>query len=173
MMPRTAVFDLCAAALQAVVAGWPDEDHAPALPDRQYVTNGDVMWDCEQLVVQAESTYPIQGDPRVQQYWETDRELGLRGLVVAVWCIRCVPDIDTVGEEIILPDASALEDSARDLLGDADSILDILVHAQIGGDLATCNGFTFENWSPVGPSGGLGGGVTRFRVAVLPLDAEE
>lgn len=171
-MPRTAVFDLCAAALQAVVAGWPDPSDAPALPDRQYVTNGDVMWDCEQLVVQAESTYPTQGDPRVQNYWADDAVLGMRGLVFAVWLIRCVPDIDAQGSEVILPSATAMQDSARDLLGDADSILGILVDAQRAGELAGCNDLTFDGWTPVGPSGGLGGGVSRWRCGVVPSGVE-
>lgn len=167
MMPRSALFDLCEGALQSVVSRWPDD--ADPLPARQLVSDGDVYWDCEQLAVQAESAYPTTGDVRTQQYWD-EGSVGLRAVVISVWLMRCVPDMDTEGDDIVLPSAEEITDAARVLLGDANTVLDLLVVAQKSGELATCQGFTFDGWSTVGPSGGFAASVTRFRAQLLPQD---
>lgn len=171
-MPRSALYDLASGVLQAIVGGWPDEDHAAALPEQQYVANGDVQWDCAQLVVNVERVFPTQGDVTVEQWWQTDAGLGPRGCVLGVWLIRCVPDIDATGQVIKFPSAAAMDESAFDLLGDSTTVLELLLQAQLEGELATCNGFSFENWTPVGPSGGLGGGVTRVRTQLMPVGVD-
>lgn len=167
MMPRRALYDLCEGTLQAIVAGWPAAPETQ-LPDRQGVGNSDSVWDCEGLTVLVETLYPTQGDVTAQQ-WASDEDgaLGLRAATIAVWLMRCIPDIDSQGQDIILPTAAEVDDSAFDILGDAISVWDIIMHAQLSGVLTTCSGITFENWTPAS-SGGIGGGVTRFRAQLLP-----
>lgn len=167
-MTTSRLFNLASAARDLLVQDWPTDDTiASPLPDREYVNNGAVIWDCEQLVVSVERTFGIIGDVTQEIFDAQYGTMALRAMTIAVWIIRCVPDIDSSGQEIILPTPAALEESAAELLADEDQVIAILAKAQREGRFAGCESLAFENWQAQGPEGGFGGGVTRLRIGLV------
>lgn len=165
MPPLTALVDLAEATRDALVAGWPAPPDAEPLPDRRYISNGTVIWDdCESLAVMVEATYGMEADPVLEQATAMGLGFAIRGAIIGVAIIRCVPDMDDDGHA---PEASAVEESAAMILTDAMAVFNTLVAAQQNGQLATCNGLAFDRWASEGPQGGLGGGVLRFRAMLL------
>lgn len=166
-MSRT--YDAASEILDTLVADWPtDPDVASPLPTgRQYVNWGNVIWDCEQLVVTIERTFGHLGDVSAEQIDVQPLTMAVRAVTIGVWIIRCVPDIDASGERIILPTPHALDDSAKLLAADTDVVLAILAKAQRKNQLLACGSVGFENAIAQGPEGGFSGGVTRLRVGLL------
>jgi hypothetical protein len=80
--------------------------------------------------------------------------------------IRCVPVVDNSGDVIILPAVEDLEAAALIAAVDERTIMNALIEAQQGGDLADCHGIAFGGWNAEGPSGGLGGGRLAVRLAL-------
>lgn len=165
--PVDKIYTLARASLDAIVDRW-DVEAAP-LPAKQYVSNGLVIWDeCEQLAVEVERTNGSQGDVATATIDQSFASPGfaMRTVSLAIWLIRCVADIETVGTDVVLPTAEQMEADAQVLLADPTSMLNALVAASKAGDLASCNGVAFDEWTAQGPDGGLGGGVLRVRLAL-------
>jgi hypothetical protein len=162
--PQT-IYDLAAASLDAIVDNWPVE--LEPLPDRRYVTFGEVAWDCEQLVVSVERTFGVDtGDVLSENVLGIDASapFQLRGATVACSLIRCVPVVDDQGNP---PTPVALADSATVVLADGIAMFNCLADAHRAGDLATCNGVAFEAGEAQTPDGGFGGWLTRVRLLMV------
>lgn len=162
-----ALFMLADATLAAVVNYWPSTPVAP-LPARQFVSNGTVFWDCSQLAVTVERVFGTAGDVTVEQYVADSSLAGIRGAIIAVHLLRPVPDIDTgAGDEAHLPDVTAVTGSALDLYSDAVVVWNCLQAAQRDGRLASCQSLAYQDWTPIGPDGGLVDAVTHVRIGLL------
>lgn len=161
-LPVTALYDLAEATLTALVAGWPDD--AQPLPDRQYVSDGTVVWDCESLVVIVNSTFGTDSDVAVEQIIQMGMGFALRAAQIGVLLLRCVPVVNDEGEP---PTAEEIDGSANVILRDSIALMNVLVAAQTAGELATCQGLAFERWASQGPTGGFGGGLLQFRALLL------
>lgn len=165
-MSRT--YDVARTALDLLVADWPaDPDVALPLPARRYVNWGAVIWDCDQIVVSIERTFGHTGDVSAEQIDVQPMTMAVRAVTLAIWIVRCVPDIDASGEQIVLPTPAELEASAQVFAADTDQVLAILARRQRQHDFASCDGLGFENCLASGPEGGFAGGVTRLRAEIL------
>lgn len=158
------LYDLAGATLDLLTTDWPtDEAIALALPARQYVNAGDVIWDCEQLVVSVERTFGEVGDVTVEQFDSHTATMAVRAVTLAIWLIRCVPDLNEQGP----PPAIDIELAAAATLADADAITGILAARTRLHEWAGCESAALENWQAQGPMGGFGGGVLRARVGLV------
>lgn len=168
MLPSDAVYQLAADTLAAVVNRWPDD--ASPLPERQFVSNGFVTWDCEEVAVAVERTYGVEGEPGFETASASGVHLmGVRAIQVAIWIIRCVPDMTTDDDEnVIVPSAVAIDASAAELLTDPTAIINALItQMRTAEGLGSCSGIAFQNWTAEGPSGGLGGGTLRVAMTLV------
>ena len=164
--PTDRLFTLARSFLDQIVAGWPGD--AEPLPDRQYVSNGLVVWDCcEQLAVQVERTYGIEGDVTGETVITKGVGFAMRAATVAITLLRFQPDLADEGDSVVIPSAQEIEDGAAVLLGDATALLNVIVAAQKAGDLVNCDSLAFEDWNSQGPEAGIGGGILRVRAALL------
>lgn len=162
-MANTKLFDLCSAILATLAADWPGD--AEPLPERQYVSNGMIVWDCDQLVVMVEATYGTEADLAAEGIFsQASAGFGLRAATIGVAVLRCVPDVDDEGTP---PSWESIQDSSEIILSDAETVLSVLLAAQQAGELATCQALAFDRWTSEGPQGGLAGGVTRLRALML------
>jgi len=164
-LPITALFDLGQATIDALEAGWPGE--AEPLPDRQYVSNGMVVWDCESLVVFVENTIGTEADVAQEAFIEMGLGFAMRAAIIGVTILRCVPTIVEDGQSITLPDPMEVQAASKVIYTDATVMFNVLAAAQQAGALATCNGLAFERWSSLPEQGGLAGGTLRFRALLL------
>lgn len=164
-LPLTVLRDLAHASLDAIVARWPDD--AEPLPERQYVSNGTVVWDCDQLVVMAEAT--IGTDGNVANEITDPLAYSIRTALIVVLLLRCVPDadVDAADNVISVPTPEEISTSADVILEDSVAVFNALQEAQDAGELAACQGLGFERWTSEGPQGGLGGGSSRIRALLL------
>lgn len=167
-MPLTSrVWALAETALALLVDNWPSDGSADPLPTRRYVNFGNVIWDCEQLVVSVERTFGIGGDVTQEQFQADYGVMALRAVTLAVWIIRCVPDIDSEGPTIILPTGAEIAAAHEVLSADADQVLAIFTREQRLHHFAGCESLAFENMTAMGPEGGFGGAVTRLRAGLI------
>lgn len=156
------VDDLAHAALDALVAGWPGGEEA--LPERQYVTNGTVVWDCPQLVVMVDASFGTTADIATEEIVPRHPLAGVRSVSMAAVLLRCFPDMDDEGTP---PPAADLDAASSIIFRDSILMLNTLAAAQKAGELGSCQGFAFERWTSESPSGGLAGGSLRFRLMLL------
>lgn len=125
------------------------------LPARQYVSNGAVAFDCEQLVVQVGDVR--HGLPEGPE----ERRLKLPRMMstdLSVWLIRCVPVQDNNGRP---PNAAAIEASATEILLDRRLCWLATMSKDWQDECQDASGGTN---SGIGPEGGYGGSVTRVTV---------
>lgn len=151
--------------LSAVVNGW--DGGAEPLPERQYVTVGEVAWDCEEVVVSIERTFGYAGDLSVDFNQPLTRgfSFALRGVTLAIWIVRCFPAFeDDAGDP---PTTTAIEAATQPIATDSGAILSALIDSQKAGELAGCDGLVFENWTVEGPQGGMAAGVLRVRIGFI------
>lgn len=147
-----AVLDVTVDALAASEAG------APA---RAYVSDGPaIAWDCEQVVVTVEGTFGHKGNVAVEDVSPMDCLL-MRGVTLGVWVVRCAPTIGETEEDP--PPADDIDANAAAVLADPMVILDGIADAYRAGLLVETHGMAFQNWTGIGPEGGLVGGVLRVR----------
>ena len=163
MLPVDALSDLAGKALAAVVDHWPAE--ATPLPaDVQYVSAGTAVWDCESVVVMANSTLGTDSDVALEQIVQMGMGYALRAADLSVLILRCVPVEDDSGNP---PTADQIQAADDVILVDSIAVMNALMEAQAAGELATCNGLAFLRWSAQAASGGLGGGLSEFRALLL------
>jgi hypothetical protein len=133
------------------------------LPDRRGVTHGNAIYDCEQLTVQVERTYSIQGAAAAEVVADTNC-LGMRAATLAITTLRCVPTQDRGGKP---PRPAAEEAAAQVVLQDPTLQWTALREAfKAGGLKPYDHGLAFETWQAIGPDGGLSGGTMRVRWAL-------
>lgn len=138
------------------------EGQATDPPARQYVANGQVAIDGEQLVVAVEQVRT--GMPGVP----TLLPLSVATTVTAdlvVHLYRCVPQSDEDGDP---PGAEALDASAEQILTDGTILTDTVIAAFVLGDttppLDRCTAAVLVSSLPYGPEGGYGGWQVRLSV---------
>lgn len=163
----TTLYDLARACLDSIVAHWPG-DAVEDVPEVQFVSNGLIASDgCDLLATRIERTFSMEGDPTVEQMFTLGPGFTNRAAIVACTMLRCVPTIDSVGDEAIVPTPAELEASAMLVLVDAQAMFNALVIGQASGELGGCHTMTFDSWTPEGPEGGVGGGTLRVRLGVM------
>lgn len=160
------LYDLARTVLDSVIDRW-DGDAEP-LPEKQYVSNGLVIWDsCEQLAVEVERTYGIDGNVANEVIDGSGvPAMAMRAVTCVVWVIRCVTDMDAEGETIIIPTAEEIEADAMRLLADPTAVVNALVAAQKNAELP-CQSVAFEAAESQGPEGGYAGWAVRVRLALF------
>lgn len=143
---------LATAALEASEAG------APA---RRYVSDGPMLaWDCEQVVVTVESVFGHAGNIAAAAV-DPVQCLVMRGAVLGVWVVRCAP---TMADDGTPPPAAEIDANAEVVLADPTVVFDGLLAGLRDGSWLGAHGLAFEEWTGIGPEGGLTGGVLRVRV---------
>lgn len=159
-----ALNDMCQAILDVLTDGW-GALGGEELPARQYVCNGSVAWDCEQLTVHTGRMFSTEASPANEGFF-TQPSPGafLRGAVFVVTLIRCAPDVKDDGSP---PTVGELSDSAQVLNQDAIAVFEVLAKAQRDGDLAHCQALAFDSWVPQGPEGGYVAGITSVRMTLI------
>lgn len=175
-MSDSAVVDLSAAILAALVEGWPVFAAPPfnypdlaALPDRRYVWAGPLpAYDCEQVVVAVERTFGSEGNPSLERIVPiSDGVPYLRTLVAGIHVIRCITDFTADSGSVTGPGiatAATMTKESNAILTDVDVVLECLIRAQNVGKLAGCGDLALENWRATTAQGGLAGGITRVRL---------
>lgn len=146
--------------LAAVVAGYVTA--GVELPERQLIAPSLPVWDCELLAVHVERQFSYAGNlaSEVVEPLTDAPGFALRGAVIAVHLIRCVPSQDDDGNP---PTAAAETAAAETILRDSQLLVNVLVAAVRNGDIGTCNSVAFQEWESLTASGGLGGGRLRMR----------
>lgn len=149
--------------LDAVRASWPAE--AEPLPDRSYVNDGQVPWDCEQLTVSVERKFATEGD-LAQEAIGIVSGVGLymRAAVMAITLVRCSPKPDGRGNP---PKPDEIEASSSRVLRDSDAVWGSLVESFELGNFTGCGALAYESWTAEGPEGGFAGGTTRVRIRMV------
>lgn len=144
------LFDIATQALDAVVSRFAAE--AVALPDRRYVTAGEVALDCDQVVVEIVRVFTgLPGG----EITEPVSCAVPRSAEMNIWLIRCVPGMSEDGSA---PSASALSDSGEELLTDGWILTwGLLQEYRDGNFLSQCDKLVIGNLTSVGPEGGFGG----------------
>lgn len=135
------------------------------LPERRYVADGLVAFDCEQVTVEVRRTFPSSGDVRQETAAPMQYETG-RGAEIAVTILRCAPTVTDDSGEPAVPDIAEIEASALAKLADAEMVPQALREGHRDGLLPGCGGVAFMGWRSLGPDGGLAGGETLMRLAI-------
>lgn len=168
-LPLSALWDLAAAVRDAIETRWPID--AEPLPDRRFVSNGTIVWDCDQLAIGIDSTFGTLGDPAFAAVLSGAQGIGysLRAASVTALLLRCVPapEEDDQGNVTAIPTTDEIETSAQLLLSDSIALFNVLLEAQAAGELATCQGLAFDRGQAEGPEGGLGGWSIRVQALML------
>lgn len=121
------------------------------LPERRFVSNGEVAFDCELVAIQVPTGF--RGSPALPSPDRNRRNVTVWTFEFTVWLIRCVPTINDRG---IVPTAAALQDSASVILRDAHILTYDLM--PLLDDLSdTCTHVAAGNLVGVGPEGGFAG----------------
>lgn len=165
MAPIETAYTLAQRVLQIIVDGWPtDPDDAAPLPERQYVSFGQIAWDCEQLTVSVLRTYATEGDPAFETRFSGMPIFSHHAVALEVSIIRCQPTIPDGSDH---PPVVDLQTAAYDALVDEGTLRDVLVSAQNAGDLGSPQGLSLGAWESQGPQGGVGGGALGVSLAAF------
>jgi hypothetical protein len=170
MLDALTLFDLGVAVKDAIETHWPGD--AEPLPDRRFVSNGSMVWDCDQLAIGVDRTFGTLGDPAFESV-SAQASGGLTYVVTAATVtallLRCVPMVETdENDEVIsIPTSTEMQDSAQLILSDSINLYNALLLAYQAGELAPCQGLAFESGQAEGPEGGLGGWSIKIRAALL------
>lgn len=156
-LPADRVYLVARAVLDAVVDHYATE--GVDLPERRYVSDGPmVAWDCEQLVVYVERTFPGLAD--VEQPRVVDG-LEVRSAVMQAEIVRCSPTIDDENA-VNFPDPAEIEASAMLTLADAVLLPAAIRAAYKAGELGCCHDVVIGGWAGLGPMGSLVGGRAQI-----------
>lgn len=168
--PITHLFDLTQQVLDELVERWPGD--AEPLPARQYVTFGaaaGVAWDSEQLTVSLGLTAGHVGDIGVETWQASGAGLWwMRVAAIDVSIIRKHPNLEaSTGTKFIMPKPEQMTAAASKVMRDAQAINNALVDMKEEVDWMQYRSIAMESWTPLGPTGDLGGGVLRFRLDTI------
>lgn len=155
MASSSVVYDRSAAILAAIVEHFALEAIAIELPARQFVANGPIAFDCEQVVVEPVRMYHgttgIEGIP--------DRCVQLNAVEVRCWLLRCVPHTT---EKKPIPAEEALDASAALILADLFELTQALAILGKGGTMD----LVVTGAAPIQPQGQIGGSVATVRLTL-------
>ncbi len=159
------LYDMAAAALLAV-----QTYHGGPLPERQFVSAGPPVWDCELLAVHVERTEGYEGDVATVtvQPMSSAPGFAMRAATLAVTLVRCTPAVpESKGSKVSMPSVDDEEDAALTLYSDSQRVLNALVQAHKAGELGGCRSLAFLDWSVIGPEGGMVAGLLRVRAGLV------
>lgn len=161
------LYDLARSCLDAIVTHWPGDASEP-VPDEQFVSGGLIASDgCDLLSTRIDRTFSMEADPTFEQLYTLGPGFTNRAAIVACTLLRCVPTIDSDGDQPVIPTTVELEAAARMVLEDAQAMFNALVIGQANGELGGCQTMSFDSWTPEGPEGGVGGGTLRVRLGIM------
>lgn len=138
---------------------------AVPLPEVRQVVPGTPAYDCEMLAVWPEVLLAHDGSLNQTETaisW-ADPAHNMRFARFAVAMLRCVPTLGPNGDP---PSVTDNEAASLVIQQDALMVWDAIRTGQGTGTIPQCASVGYESWAAVEPNGGLGGGVTRVRVAV-------
>lgn len=158
MIPPARLFDAATALLEVTRDFYVDNGYP--FPPRHYVSCGLPAWDCEQATVYVERTFSGQVD---QEDVAPISCLVVRSAVLVLEIARCVPMIDSEGDQPRIPTVQEETDAAELVLADPMLIVNAAVDGYRNGQLAGCRGLSVIDWEALGPEGGFAGGRQRFR----------
>lgn len=165
--PKDRLSELAYAALSAIEAYYAAD--GTDLPARRLVAPGSAAalpFDCELLAVNVERTFGHEGNIAGETIQPILAHVGfaLRGASLSITLIRCCPTVEGAGvySPPRIPTAPAEQAAAFELLEDAMLLTSALTAR--GAMPTYCNGVALENWRPIGPTGGFGGGLLTVRV---------
>lgn len=171
MAGPTDLYDLAAGLLADVVAIFaaPIGGGPPiALPDRQYVSDGQaVAFDCAELVVAAPRLYT--GYAASENLERVQRGQGVPvAAEFTIYLTRCVPKIDTTGSgQVIVPTPTEIDASAQAILQDGWVLYAGVLQRHHAGTLfADCEDVFVGQLLSLGPEGGLGGWALPVRTQI-------
>ncbi len=144
--------------------------HGGELPARQFVSAGPPVWDCELLAVHVERTEGYDGNAATTtvQPLAAGAGFAMRVATLVVTLVRCTPAVpDSKGSKVTMPSVDDEEAAATVLYTDAQRMLNALVVAHRAGELVACRSLAFQDWSVLGPTGGLVAGVLRVRAGLV------
>jgi len=124
---------------------------AVTLPDRRFVSNGEVAFDCALVAVQLPSAF--RGTPAFPESDRNRRNTVVWTFEFTVWLVRDVP---ILSEQGVWPSAAAITDSASIILRDA-HVLTYGLLPQLDELAAGCTSLAVGNLAGVGPEGGVAG----------------
>lgn len=125
-------------------------------PDRQYVSQGEPPWDCEQLTV-----HLIRKRPRLLNPTDAARCALVWTAGYQVVLLRCALTSDEDGTP---PSAARLHEQNMALLVDGEELSTALTSAWAAGNFGGCRQVTLGNLEPFTPP--VQGGLTGWRMTV-------
>lgn len=156
MSDHTTLADLGDAVLAAVVDGF--SDASVSLPTRQFVADGQVVHDCEQVAVALDRLFTTL--PRAEAPDQLLRAMPILWFATfVVHIVRCVPKPGTNGS---MPDAADLTDAATTIHTD----MWVTGRSLRAGLAGSCESLNIEEGRLITHSGGFGGSTTRLTVQV-------
>lgn len=138
---------------------------AVSLPAVRQVVPGTPAYDCEMLAVWVEAMFAHDGSLNAVETaigWAEPAH-HLRFARFAVALLRCVPTLGPNGDP---PSVTDNEAASLPIHQDSIMVWNAISAGQATGTIPQCSSVGFESWAAVEPAGALGGGITRFRVAV-------
>lgn len=137
------------------------DDAGVELPDRRYVCDGDVAFDCEQGVVQI--TRVFSGTPGAEEL--SPLQCGLpQAAELDIWLIRCVPTIDDHGNP---PTQEQIAASSEIIMADGELLRFGLMLKRKAGELLDPHvPVAWGEMRGVGPQGGFAGWLQRLVIEV-------
>ena len=139
------------------------DDAGLEVPERTFVTFGEVPDDCDLMAVAWQGLYT--GEAGAPNNQPEGQGFVNRAATFEIRRIRCISSSDERGTP---PSPTEINEDAELLLTDLWAIYQGFVARK--GDrsfLTSCEGFTLGNAVPVGPSGGVGGWILPVDVQVL------
>ena len=135
-----------------------------ALPELQYISNGDVPGDCELLAVALNRVYGVsmaQGMPTEEvaaqmcTHW--------RAAVFEIVLMRCAPIMD----ESATVDFALVQESGEQVMRDGQIITRGILRAYRADAFGIGPTLAFEDWASIVAEGGLVGGRLNVRIGLL------
>lgn len=154
-------FERALATLQTIVDFYAAA--AVELPDRRYVTAGDVVADCPQVTVTWAGYPATTGDIASEA---TSGHIGnaFKSTIYEVAVLRCAPALDGTAENPVLPTAAQFQEYGQVVMRDAEMLEDAIREAHANGVYGEGPFLVLESALPLGPTADLGGLSMRFRV---------
>lgn len=139
--------------LQATEAGFAAAKIA--LPERRFVSNNGVAFDCAQLSVEVGA---LGSGTAVSDRAVSNRMPSVPVATILVALIRdCQPMSDESGTP---PTVEAIEAASEELLADASVLMQIFMKRKV---LGSCSDVSLQSCVPYGPEGGVAGWVLTIR----------
>ncbi len=143
-----------------------------AMPTRRYRGLGEIAFDGEQVTVALAGLYGIPTNSATSgvptQAIEAMRCTSWRGCEIEVVVMRCAPsDVTDNAGNIKPPSIEAIEAAAKDAARDAQIVSRGLTRALRAGSFGESPNFALGQWKPLGPQGGLVGGVTSAFIGLV------